>query len=380
MRVLITGGAGFIGCNAARHYLDAGCTVEVLDNFSRHNVDKNVQWLASHPAASNLEVTRADIRHDQAVLDSSVEQADHVLHLAAQVAVTTSFSNPREDFETNALGTFNVLEALRKSRSRPHLIYASTNKVYGAMEDIRVVELNGRNAYADAPEGIGETRLLDFHSPYGCSKGSADQYVRDYSRMYGLKTTIFRQSCIYGTRQFGLEDQGWIAWFVIAAVTGRPLTIYGDGRQVRDALYVDDLLRAYDLAFDDTRASTGNIYNVGGGAANQLSVLELIGMLESLFGTTLQYSFSDWRPGDQPVFISNIEKIRKELGWKPRVTVHEGIYRISEWAMHNRDLFEATENQAPQAAAFKSGAPMPARLQGSGVVYAGLFAGRGWPE
>ena len=214
--------------------------------------------------------------------------ADAVLHLAGQVAVTTSVADPRADFEINALGTFNVLEAVRTAAGgRPAVLYSSTNKVYGNLEHVRVVERDGRYAYEDRPVGVDEAEPLDFHSPYGCSKGAGDQYVRDYARIYGLKTVVFRQSCIYGTRQFGIEDQGWIAWFCVAAMTGQPFTIFGDGKQIRDTLWVGDLVDAYERALERIDAVSGEVFNVGGGPANTLSLHELVAMLERAFGRQL---------------------------------------------------------------------------------------------
>ena len=246
MRTLITGGAGFIGANLAHRLIDQGYDVVVYDNLSRPGADKNAAWLrAEHSERWTL--VQADIR-DFDTLRRAAADADIIYHLASQVAVTTSVLDPRHDFEVNALGTFNVLEAARLSGRRPIVVYASTNKVYGGMEDVTVVQTAAGYAYRDFPRGIPETQPLDFHSPYGCSKGAGDQYVRDYARIYGLPTVVFRQSCIYGERQFGVEDQGWLAHFVISAVLGRPITIYGDGKQVRDVLFIDDLLKAFERA------------------------------------------------------------------------------------------------------------------------------------
>jgi CDP-paratose 2-epimerase len=262
------------------------------------------------------------------------------VHLAAQVAVTTSVMKPREDFEINALGTFNVLEAARASGRKPIFVYSSTNKVYGGMDDVRIAENDDRYYYADFPNGISEERILDFHSPYGCSKGCGDQYVRDYARIYGLRTVVMRQSCIYGTRQFGVEDQGWVAWFVIAAVTGRPITIYGDGKQVRDILFVEDLLDAYDAAIEHPEISAGQVFNLGGGAEKTISVWkEFFPMLAKLLGKPLEVKWGDWRPGDQKVYISNIGKAEKILKWQPKIGVEEGVRRLFDWVKLNKDLF-----------------------------------------
>lgn len=337
MKILITGGAGFIGSNSADYFLAKGHDVTVFDNFSRKGTESNFEWLRkNHPS---IKIIRGDIRNFEEIKNAVTEGYDVLLHLAAQVAVTTSVTNPREDFEINALGTFNTLEACRLAQKKPVVIYSSTNKVYGGMEDIKTLEKNGRYEYADLQSGVPENRLLDFHSPYGCSKGSADQYVRDYSRIYGLKTVVCRQSCIYGYRQFGVEDQGWVAWFIIAAISGKPLTIYGDGKQVRDVLFVEDLVAAYDLIITNIDKVLGNVYNIGGGPENQMSLLELIAFIESFTGKKLEYKFSDWRPGDQPVFVCDISKAKREFGWEPKVSVEEGVKKLFNWVKENKNLF-----------------------------------------
>ena len=263
-----------------------------------------------------------------------------IVHLAAQVAVTTSVTEPREDFEINALGTFNVLEAARASGTSPAFLYTSTNKVYGGMENLRVAEEESHYRYLDFPLGIPESQLLDFHSPYGCSKGCGDQYVRDYQRIYGIPSVVFRQSCIYGPRQFGIEDQGWLAWFVIAVLTGKPITIYGDGKQVRDVLFIDDLLDAYDLALNNIDRVAGRAYNIGGGPDKTISIWkEFAPMLEKLAGHSIPTGQGDWRPGDQRIYVSDIRKAKQELGWEPVVTPEEGITRLFEWVKKNRQLF-----------------------------------------
>jgi CDP-paratose 2-epimerase len=338
MRALITGGAGFIGSNLAHRLIREGHEVVVYDDLSRAGTDKNVAWLrAEHGAAWRL--VEADVRDFPALRDAAAD-ADVIYHMASQVAVTTSVSDPRQDFEVNALGTFNALEAARLSGRDPAVLYASTNKVYGGMEEVGVVEARTRYAYRDFPYGISEAQTLDFHSPYGCSKGAGDQYVRDYARIYGLPTVVFRQSCIYGPRQFGIEDQGWVAWFVIAAVTRQPITIYGDGKQVRDVLWVDDLLDLYQVALDRLDVAAGQVYNVGGGPDNQLAVwTELGSMLEALLGHEVPVSYSDWRPGDQRIFVADVRKAQQELGWTPKTGVEEGVRRLYEWVVSHRDLF-----------------------------------------
>ena len=253
--------------------------------------------------------------------------------------MTTSVEDPREDFETNALGTFNVLEAARRLPRLRALLYASTNKVYGGLTDVAVVERDDRYAYRDCPDGIAEDRPLDFHSPYGCSKGAGDQYVVDYARIYGLPTVVLRQCTIYGPRQLGVEDQGFMAWFCIAAMLGEPLTIYGDGKQVRDVLHVSDLLALYERAIERIDRIKGQVYNVGGGPANTLSLLELVARIEGRLQRRLELRFAEWRPGDQRVFIANIAKAARDLGWQPQVGVEEGIESLLTWVLDNRDLF-----------------------------------------
>ncbi len=337
MKILITGGAGFIGCNSAKHFLDQGNDVTIFDNFSRKGTESNLKWIQeSHP---NVGVVRADIRDADALKEEIGKGYDAVIHLAGQVAVTTSVVDPREDFDINALGTFNVLEACRLAEKQPIVIYSSTNKVYGGMEDVKTHEVNGRYEYADLPNGVPENRLLDFHSPYGCSKGAADQYVRDYARIYGLKTVVCRQSCIYGYRQFGVEDQGWVAWFIIATVLGKDLTIYGDGKQVRDVLFVEDLVNAYDMCIQNIDKIAGQVYNIGGGSSNQMSLLELLAFLEEFSGKKIEKSFDDWRPGDQPVFVCDITKASRDFGWEPKVSVEEGVKKLYDWVVENKNLF-----------------------------------------
>jgi CDP-paratose 2-epimerase len=266
--------------------------------------------------------------------------ADVIVHLAGQVAVTTSVTNPREDFEANALGTFNALEAARASGRDPIFIYASTNKVYGGMENVALAEEPTRWRYADLGNGCPESQPLDFHSPYGNSKGCGDQYTRDYARIYGLRSVVFRQSCIYGPRQFGIEDQGWVAWMIIAAVTGRQITIYGDGKQVRDVLHVDDLLDAYDAAIARINLAAGQVYNLGGGPGNVMSVWAEFGpLLEKLLGKEISVARGDWRPGDQRVFYADIRKAERELGWKPKIGVEQGVERLFEWVKGKQSLF-----------------------------------------
>lgn len=347
MKTLITGGAGFIGVNIAAKLLDQGESVVVLDNFSRNGTRANAAWLESQYGPNKLTILGLDTRSDWQKIQAAIDQLEieAVYHLAGQVAVTTSVTNPREDFEINALGTFNLLEAVRLSERKPLVIYSSTNKVFGGMEDIKIVEGEKRYSYQDSPLGIPEDRLLDFHSPYGCSKGAADQYVRDYGRIYDLKTIVFRQSCIYGPHQMGIEDQGWVAWFTIAAMLDKKITIYGDGKQVRDVLFVDDLTQAYLTAAREIDKTAGQIFNIGGGPDKTMSLLELIAFLEEFFKKKIEPDFADWRPGDQPVYISDIRKAKAEFGWEPTVGPQEGVKRLFEWVSTNKDLFKYTEHK-----------------------------------
>lgn len=339
MKILITGGAGFIGANTALRFMKDGHDVTVFDNLSRRGAKWNLEYLKKK---GPLKFIKGDVRR-HADLQSLFKKKggfDAVLHLAAQVAVTTSVANPREDFEINALGAFNVLEAIREAGINPVIIYSSTNKVYGGMTDIKITEKNGRYEYEKMPDGIAEDRLLDFHSPYGCSKGTADQYMIDYSRIYGLKTVVFRQSCIYGYRQFGIEDQGWVAWFTIAAMMGKPITVYGDGKQVRDVLFIEDLIDGYEAAIANIEKIKGNAFNVGGGPKNTMSLLELLSFLEKFFGKKIAVKYGDWRPGDQPVFVCDIAKAKKEFGWEPKTGPEEGVKKLYEWVKENKELFK----------------------------------------
>jgi CDP-paratose 2-epimerase len=333
----VTGGAGFIGCNTIKALLDAGHEVVVLDNLSRRGTQENLDWLRTR---GNIEFVPQDIRDFEGLRAALTRHADTdvVLHLAAQVAVTTSVTNPREDFDINALGTFNLLEAVRQSGGSPIVLYASTNKVYGKMEEVGVELREGRYQYATLPQGVDEAAPLDFYSPYGCSKGAADQYVRDYARIYGMRTVVFRQSCIYGIRQFGIEDQGWVAWFTIAALLDGPITIYGDGRQVRDVLFIDDMVRCYLLAVEHIDRTSGEVYNIGGGPSNQMSLLELLELLETRRGQPIQPRYSDWRPGDQRVFVADIRKAARDFGWRPQISIAEGVDRLGAWVQQEREL------------------------------------------
>jgi CDP-paratose 2-epimerase len=338
-QVLVTGGAGFVGSNLVYSLLNDGYEVTVFDALRRRGTVNNLAWLRSHPKCSRLRVLSGDVRNLAAV-KAAVKNADIIYHLAAQVAVTSSVTDPCSDFEINAAGTFNVLEAARSSGRQPTIIFTSTNKVYGGMEDVAVVEEHRRFRFRDLLHGVPEKRNLDFHSPYGCSKGAADQYVRDYARVYGMLTVVFRMSCIYGPRQFGNEDQGWVAHFIIATLTGRPITIYGNGKQVRDLLFIDDLVRAFRLAAGNIDRVSGEVFNIGGGPNNTISVWGEFGeLLRHLKGKNIQAVYGDWRPGDQPCYVSDIRKASELLGWRPEIDTEQGIRRLWDWVSSNLDLF-----------------------------------------
>lgn len=325
--VLITGGAGFIGTNLADRFLSEGKSITILDNLSRPGVEKNVDWL-KNKHKQNLNIKVADIRNAYKVREA-VNQAEFVYHFAAQVAVTTSCEQPVEDFQINVQGTLNVLEAIRKSAHQPPMVLTSTNKVYGKLPELNLRSSDQRYLMRD--DGVDESQHLDFYSPYGCSKGAADAYVLDYARIYGLKTVVFRMSCIYGPHQFGTEDQGWVAHFLIQALKGNPLTIYGNGKQVRDILYVEDLVNAFQLVYNNIDTLAGQAFNIGGGAKNSISLKELMLFIETLTGEKINCHYDDWRPGDQKYYVSNTHKFMDMTGWKPTYTVSEGVQQLYHW-------------------------------------------------
>jgi CDP-paratose 2-epimerase len=337
--ILITGGAGFIGTNAAIHFASRGWMVTILDNLSRRGTEKNLAWLLEQ--RPEIAFHQVDIRDFEALAKVMRElKPSMVLHLAAQVAVTTSYTNPREDFEINALGSFNVMEAVRLQAPEAFVLYASTNKVYGGMETVPVVRGDHGYVFQDLPLGVPEHQPLDFHSPYGCSKGVADQYTIDYARIYDLQTCSFRQSCIYGIRQFGIEDQGWVAWFSIAALLGKPITLYGDGWQTRDVLNVQDLARAYEAAWNHRSTVSGQAFNIGGGPSNTLCLRDLLRFLEEELSLTITPRSGATRPGDQPVFVCDIRKAQELMGWTPQVGVSDGVRDLIRWVRENRELFD----------------------------------------
>ncbi len=340
--VLITGGAGFIGSNLVEHHLSQGRQVTAFDNFSRPGggTKKNAEYLTTkYKKNRDFKFVFGDVRNANE-LYKVMKGIDIVFHVAAQTAMTTSIENPVEDFKINSEGTLNVLEVIRNSDSPPILFYTSTNKVYGNLTHppVRLVEKEQKWDFADEKflEGVDENHPLDFEGPYGCSKGSGDAYCLDYARTFALQTVIFRMSAIYGMGQHPTEDQGWVAWFLKCALEGRPITIYGDGKQVRDILFITDLLDAFDLALEHISDTQGQVYNIGGGRDNSLSIIEMLDFLQKRLGIKPpKMRFSPWRLADQKIYISNTHKARKDLGWMPKVSKEEGITRLYNWMMRS---------------------------------------------
>jgi CDP-paratose 2-epimerase len=337
MTWLITGGCGFIGSNLADVLLQKGEHIVLFDNLSRVGSRENLQWLRSRHGSPWVFV-QADIRDPSQVEDTVGKfKPQAMIHLAGQVAMTTSVQNPRMDFEINGMGTLNALEAVRLYSPETIVLYSSTNKVYGSLEDLRYREMEYRYELVDLPNGLNESQPLDGHSPYGCSKLTGDQYVRDYSRMYGLQTVVFRHSSMYGGRQFATYDQGWIGWFCQKAIEMKDphspaFTISGDGKQVRDVLHARDLVQVYLKAVEHIGRASGQIYNIGGGMENSLSLLELFQMLEALTDCPLRFEHLPWRPGDQKVFVADINKAIRDFEWQPTVSKKDGIQEMLEWS------------------------------------------------
>lgn len=329
--VLITGGAGFIGTNLAQRLLDNGKDVLIFDNLGRPGVERNLEWLCAR-YGSKVQLEIADVR-DSHLLQNAVFRAERIFHFAAQVAVTTSIDDPRQDFDINARGTLNLLETLRSMPAPPPLLFTSTNKVYGELEDLPLQQSATHYQPADSRQqtGVNESQRLDFHSPYGCSKGAAEQYVLDYARTYGIPATVFRMSCIYGPHQFGTEDQGWVAHFLIRALQGKPLTLYGDGCQVRDILFVEDLVNAMLLTCRHMPQLSGHAFNIGGGPRNSISLLEILPRIEALTGQRCHYSLSQWRRGDQKYYVSDTRAFGHITGWQPQTTIDSGLRQLHGW-------------------------------------------------
>lgn len=355
--VLVTGGAGFVGVNLAARLLADGERVRILDSLARAGSERNIAWLQQHHP-DQLDFVEADVRSPDAVA-AAMAGVEHVVHLAAQVAVTSSLENPPFDFDVNAFGTLNVLEAARRASPAPSLIFTSTNKVYGGLEDLRVRAEGQRYLPTSSrvrSHGIDESRCLDFHSPYGCSKGAAEQYVLDYSRSFGLRTAVFRMSCIYGPHQHGNEDQGWIAHMVRSALAGAPITIYGDGRQVRDVLFVDDLVGAFRRARYGIERLSGRAFNIGGGSGNTVSLLELIRQLEQLLERRIELRFENWRVGDQRYYVSDTARFQSATGWRARTSVAEGLEALCEW-LTSCELQPAHRRRTARISVQELGAP-----------------------
>jgi CDP-paratose 2-epimerase len=330
-RILITGGAGFVGSNLAHRLLSSGAQVRILDNLSRPGVDRNLSWLAATHGGL-LEPLLGDVR-DPAAVARAVRGVSAIFHCAAQVAITTSLVDPILDFEVNARGTLELLEAARHLDPPPFVLFTSTSKVYGALDEVALVDVGRRYVPVDPAvrRGISEARGLAFHSPYGCSKGAAEQYVLDWARTYRVPATVFRMSCVYGPRQVGTEDQGWVAHFLVQALEGRPITIHGDGKQVRDVLFVDDLVDAFLLAGERPREVAGRAFNLGGGPANTTSLLELLELVEELGGVPPRVRFDDWRASDTRWFVSDPRAFGALTGWEPRTGLREGVTRLHAW-------------------------------------------------
>ena len=332
---LITGGAGFIGTNVAHRLARSGERVILFDNLSRPGVVKNLEWLRR------------------------MGRAGRIFHFAAQVAVTTSLDDPIGDFEINARGTLNLLEAVRRLNNPPPILFTSTNKVYGDLNDVKI-DGRGLRYEPEDPEcrrhGFSEERSIDFHSPYGCSKGAADQYALDYARTFKIPAVVFRMSCIYGLHQFGNEDQGWVAHFLIRALADAPITIYGDGKQVRDVLFVEDLVEAMILAQENIGSLSGQAFNMGGGASNTVSLLELLKIIEKVCGKCPEVQFDQWRAADQYYYVSDTRKFSAATGWSAKVKVGEGVARLAEWLMENVDTSSLVEGRFPEGMESRSGA------------------------
>lgn len=340
-RALITGGAGFIGSNLAERLLASGVHVRIFDNLSRAGVVYNLEWLRSLAAGERLEFVKGDVRDARAVAQA-VRGVTEIYHLAAQVAVTTSLDDPITDFEVNANGTVNVLEEARRSGANPFVLYTSTNKVYGALPRLPIeVEGTHYRALQTGFRGVTEEQPLDFHSPYGCSKGAADQYVHDYARIYGLPTVVFRMSCIAGPRQLGNEDQGWVAHFLYSVLGGRPITIYGDGYQVRDILHVHDLIDAMQAAYQHRSITRGHVYNLGGGMKRAASVIEMLTQISELTGRKLNLCYDKVRPGDQPLYIADTTKLEDTTGWRPQRSLGEILNAIHTFWKQNHEKVHA---------------------------------------
>ena len=335
MKLLITGGCGFLGSNLAAHAIEKGFEVVVFDNLYREGSLHNLAWLKEK---GTFRFVHGDIRNQNDITRLVQDfKPEAIFHLAGQVAMTTSIANPRMDFEVNVMGTHNLLEAVRLYSPEAAVLYSSTNKVYGDLEQYTYRETESRYECIDKPNGFDETTQLNFHSPYGCSKGAADQYMLDYARIFGLKTVVFRHSSMYGGRQFATYDQGWIGWFCQKAAETRngtlkePFTISGNGKQVRDVLHADDMISLYFSTLEQADKIGGEAFNIGGGIDNSLSLLELFNLLNGLIGQPMNYVRLAPRESDQRVFVADLAKARRLTGWEPQVSASNGIARMLEW-------------------------------------------------
>jgi len=350
--ILVTGGAGFVGSNLVERLLSTrSARIRIFDNFSRRGVAYNLKWLASLADSSRLEIIKGDVRDAEAVRRATSD-ASEIYHLAAQVAVTTSVDDPVTDFDINAHGTFNVLEGARLAGRKPFLLFTSTNKVYGSLEAVPVI-VNGTRYESQCADfrGVDESEQLDFHSPYGCSKGAADQYVRDYARIYGLESVVFRMSCIAGPRQFGNEDQGWVAHFLYSVLQGEPITVCGSGFQVRDILHVYDLIDAMTAVRAHRDYTRGQVFNLGGGLARTASVIEMLRACECRSGRPLHLIYSDVRPGDQPLYVSDTSKLEAMTGWKPSRSLDDILTSIEDFWRENQAAISNGSSPAPSRCA-----------------------------
>ncbi len=351
--MLIFGGAGFIGSNLAYSLLShTDAKVHIFDNLSRAGVHHNVEWLRKTAGNSGrLQVTVGDVR-DTRQVEKAVAHANEIYHFAAQVAVTTSVVDPRHDFEVNLGGTFNVMDAARRAGNRPFILFTSTNKVYGEL-GLGTPVIRGKRYITPGREGVSEAQALDFHSPYGCSKGAADQYVRDFGRIYDIPTVVFRMSCVAGPRQFGTEDQGWVAHFVYSALQEKAVVIYGDGRQVRDVLCVDDLVRAFDAARQNIETTRAEVYNIGGGPQNSVSLLELMDEIALLTGRPMEFVLDERRVGDQLVYITDNAKIQRDTGWKPEIGLKKTLRQLQAFWEENHGMLAQRRRSSAAIPAFE---------------------------
>lgn len=338
-KVFVTGGLGFVGSNVVNDYLNnTDYEVIAFDNHSRQGVEQNAEWLKQNPNEKRLQIIKGDISRDFELLKKSMRDAEIVYHAAGQVAVTIAVENPRLDFETNAMGSFNLLEAARQLNTDPIMPYTSTNKVYGDCERFKIEEKNDRYIFSYI-KGIDETAPLDPIGLYGSSKATGDHYWLDYARVYGMKTITFRMSCIYGPRQMATSDQGWISWLILCNVLEMPLTYYGDGKQVRDILFITDLIRGFKMAIKKINVTKGIPYNIGGGPENAISLLNCTKMIEGLSEKKTTELYDNWRPGDQRIYVTNIDKLKKDLNWEALVSAEEGIQKEYDWIDKNKELF-----------------------------------------